>query len=55
MIRPVGNVDRHAAIEDQGYGVDGRMGHGIDERVRVGDLLLTAKTYAHFMTDGLTA
>ena len=36
-----------------GYGVDGRMGHGIDERVRVSDLLLTAKTYAHFMTRGL--
>ncbi len=36
-----------------GYGVDGRMGHGIDERVRVSDMLLTAKTYAHFMMRGV--
>lgn len=42
-----------AGLPGIGYGVDGRMGHGIDERVRVNDLLLTAKTYANFMIRGV--
>ena len=55
-----GFTDLHYFVVDGGlpgigYGVDGRMGHGIDERVRIGDLLMTAKTYAHFMTNGLNA
>ena len=54
-----GFTDLHYFVVDGGmpgigYGVDGRMGHGIDERVRTSDLLLTAKTYAHFMTEGLS-
>jgi len=55
-----GFTDLHYFVADGGmpgigYGVDGRMGHGIDERVRVSDLLQTAKTYAHFMTRGIGA
>ena len=42
-----------AGLPGIGYGVDGRMGHGIDERVRIIDLLLTAKTYANFMMRGV--
>ena len=36
-----------------GYGVKGERIHGIDERVRVRDLVLTARTYAEFMLRGL--
>ena len=36
-----------------GYGVKGEHAHGVDERVRVRDLLLTARTYAEFMLRGL--
>ena len=36
-----------------GYGVKGEYAHGVDERVRVRDLLLTARTYAEFMLRGL--
>ncbi len=35
-----------------GYGVKGEQAHGIDERVRVRDLVLTARTYAEFMLRG---
>ena len=38
-----------------GYGVKGERIHGIDERVRVRDLVLTARTYAEFMLRGLEA
>lgn len=36
-----------------GYGVKGERIHGVDERVRVRDLVLTARTYAEFMLRGL--
>jgi len=35
-----------------GYGVNGEHAHGVDERVRVRDLVLTARTYAEFMQRG---
>jgi acetylornithine deacetylase/succinyl-diaminopimelate desuccinylase-like protein len=35
-----------------GYGVKGEHAHGVDERVRVRDLVLTARTYAEFMQRG---
>ena len=38
-----------------GYGVKGERAHGVDERVRVRDLALTARTYAEFMLRGLEA
>ncbi len=38
-----------------GYGVKGERIHGTDERVRVRDLALTARTYAEFMLRGLEA
>ena len=38
-----------------GYGVKGERIHGVDERVRVRDLVLTARTYAEFMLRGLEA
>ena len=38
-----------------GYGVKGERAHGVDERVRVRDLVLTARTYAEFMLRGLEA
>ena len=36
-----------------GYGVKGEHAHGIDERVRVRDLVMTARTYAEFMLRGM--
>ncbi len=36
-----------------GYGVKGENAHGIDERVRVRDVSLTAHTYAEFMLRGI--
>ena len=49
-----GFTDLHYFIEDGGipgigYGVGGQRVHGIDERVRVRELVQTARTYAHFM------
>ena len=38
-----------------GYGVKGERAHGVDERVRVRDLALTARTYAEFMLRGLAS
>ena len=38
-----------------GYGVKGEHAHGVDERVRVRDLLLTARTYAEFMQRGFAS
>jgi succinyl-diaminopimelate desuccinylase len=38
-----------------GYGVKGEHAHGVDERVRVRDLVLTARTYAEFMQRGFEA
>lgn len=35
-----------------GYGVKGEHAHGVDERVRVRDLVLTARTYGEFMLRG---
>ena len=36
-----------------GYGVKGEHAHGVDERVRVRDLVMTARTYAEFMLRGM--
>lgn len=49
-----GFTDLHYFIEDGGmpgigYGVGGQRAHGADERVRVRELVQTARTYAHFM------
>lgn len=38
-----------------GYGVKGEHAHGVDERVRVRDLVLTARIYAEFMLRGFEA
>ena len=53
-----GFTDLHYFVEDGGlagigYGVDGRHAHGANERVRLRDLVQTARTYAHFMLHGL--
>ena len=51
-----GFTDLHYFIEAGlpgiGYGVDGKRAHAIDERVRVRDILQTARTYAQFMLRG---
>ena len=49
-----GFTDLHYFVEEGGlpgigYGVKGEQGHGIDERVKVRDLVQTARTYAEFM------
>ena len=44
---------RKGGLPGIGYGVDGRRGHAIDERLKTRDLIQTAKVYAHFMLSGL--
>lgn len=56
----LGFTDLHYFVVDGGlpgigYGVKGERAHGVDERVRVRDLVLTARTYAEFMLRGLEA
>ncbi len=53
-----GFTDLHYFVVDGGmpgigYGVKGEYAHGIDERVRVRDVTLTAHTYAEFMLRGV--
>ncbi len=53
-----GFTDLHYFVEEGGlpgigYGVRGENAHGIDERVRVRDVVLTARTYAEFMLRGI--
>jgi succinyl-diaminopimelate desuccinylase len=36
-----------------GYGVKGENAHGVDERVRIRDVVMTARTYAEFMMRGI--
>ena len=54
-----GFTDLHYFVEGGlpgiGYGVKGEHAHGVDERVRVRDLALTARTYAEFMSRGFEA
>lgn len=42
-----------AGLPGIGYGVRGEQAHGVDERVRVRELVQTAKVYAGFMERGL--
>ena len=44
---------REGGLPGVGYGVDGRRGHAIDERLKTRDLVQTAKVYAHFMLHGI--
>ena len=37
-----------------GYGVDGRQGHAVDERLKARDLVQTAKVYTHFILNGIS-
>lgn len=53
-----GFTDLHYFVEEAGlpgvgYGVKGENVHGVDERVRVRDIALTARTYAEFMLCGI--
>jgi succinyl-diaminopimelate desuccinylase len=53
-----GFTDLHYFVEEGGlpgigYGAKGEHAHGVDERVRVRDLVLTARTYAEFMRRGI--
>lgn len=53
-----GFTDLHYFVEEAGlpgigYGVKGENAHGVDERVRVRDIVLTARTYAEFMLRGI--
>lgn len=53
-----GFTDLHYFVEEAGlpglgYGVKGESAHGQDERVRVRDLLQTARVYAGFIMSGL--
>lgn len=53
-----GFTDLHYFVEEAGlpgigYGVKGENAHGVDERVRVRDIILTARTYAEFMLRGI--
>ncbi|MFA6109615.1 MAG: ArgE/DapE family deacylase [Candidatus Latescibacterota bacterium] len=63
--RPVGHkvttgfTDLHYFVEEAGlpglgYGVKGEFAHGQDERIRVRDLLQTARIYAEFIASGMT-
>ena len=36
-----------------GYGVGGQNGHGVDERVKIKDLVQTCRVYAQFMMSGI--
>ena len=54
-----GFTDLHYFVHDLGlpgvgYGVNGQNVHGIDERIRIRDLLQTSKVYAEFMVRGLS-
>ena len=53
-----GFTDLHYFVHDLGlpgvgYGVNGQNVHGVDERVRIRDLVQTSKVYAEFMMRGL--
>ena len=53
-----GFTDLHYFVEEGGlpgigYGPKGEQGHGIDERVKVRDLVQTARIYAEFMSRGI--
>ena len=53
-----GFTDLHYFVEEEGlpgvgYGVKGEQAHGVDERLRVHDLVQTARTYAEFMLRGV--
>jgi succinyl-diaminopimelate desuccinylase len=53
-----GFTDLHYFVEEGGlpgvgYGVKGEQAHGVDERLRVHDLVQTARTYAEFMLRGV--
>ena len=53
-----GFTDLHYFVVDGGlpgigYGVKGENAHGNDERVRIRDVALTARTYAEFMLRGI--
>ena len=53
-----GFTDLHYFVEEGrmpgiGYGPKGEQGHGIDERVKVRDLVQTARIYAEFMLRGI--
>ena len=53
-----GFTDLHYFVVDGGlpgigYGVKGENAHGNDERVRIRDVVLTARTYAEFMLRGI--
>ncbi len=53
-----GFTDLHYFVEDGGipgigYGVNGQNGHGVDERVRVWDVIQTSRVYAEFMQRGV--
>ena len=53
-----GFTDLHYFVEEAGlpgigYGVKGENAHGVDERVRVRDIVLTARTYLEFMLRGV--
>ena len=53
-----GFTDLHYFVSDLGvpgvgYGVNGQNIHGVDERIRVRDLLQTSKVYAEFMIRGV--
>ena len=43
-----------AGLPGIGYGVDGQHAHGTDERVRVRDVLATARIYADFVLRGMS-
>ena len=42
-----------AGIPGIGYGVKGEGIHGVDERVRISDFIMTARTYAEFIQRGV--
>ena len=53
-----GFTDLHYFVSDLGlpgvgYGVNGQNIHGVDERIRVRDLLQTSKVFAEFMIRGI--
>ena len=53
-----GFTDLHYFVEEGGlagvgYGVRGEQAHGVDERVKVHDLVQTARIYAEFMLRGI--
>ena len=43
----------NAGIPGIGYGVNGESIHGVNERVRVSDIIMTARIYAEFIKRGL--